>query len=156
VYTILPAGGMGSVGLYEYDSPTVDYFRGISRTGEITSARFFDESYTILGMVTNLGKYHYWSEVDTIAGSSKLYRVSVSGMETSVPEELFVQVGERFTAVETTNWFTPSQYLFVGTSGYPPKFWQRDFDSALVTDFVEQSTGLPNAPITILRADDML
>jgi hypothetical protein len=154
-FTILPAGELGSKGLFQFNYPSLDYFDGISRTNEITSLRFFDEGYTILGMVANVGKYAYWAEADDALGTSRLYRILTSGFETSTPEEIF-SASERFTAVEATNWFTPSQYLFVGTSGYPPKFWQRDYDAALITDFVEQSVGLPNAPITILRADDML
>ncbi len=58
--------------------------------------------------------------------------------------------------IETTNYASPGQFLFVTTSGDNPTFYQRDNEGLYGMMFVEYS-GLPsNSRATIIRVDDMV
>lgn len=53
--------------------------------------------------------------------------------------------------IETTNYCSPNQYIFVSIDETVPSFYQKDDDSET---FVEYSSGLPDSYINIIRIDD--
>jgi len=62
-----------------------------------------------------------------------------------------VSSGTQLHRLETSNGVDP--YFFASTSGAPSQFFQKNTGSST---FTEQSTGLPNNNIRIIRLDDRI
>jgi len=76
--------------------------------------------------------------------SSPLYLDSFSTIFTT-------ESGENTHAIETSNYLSESQYIFVATSGDNPKFYQQDDEP-----FREESLSLGSSPVITIRLDDRI
>jgi hypothetical protein len=79
----------------------------------------------------------YTSSVDTYSGGFLPFGTSPSGL---------------LERIETTNYTSPGQFIFVTTSGDDPTFYQKDNDSLIFDTY----DGIPDSRVTIIRCDDRM
>ena len=92
-------------------------------------------------------------------GRVRTLDIDTNTLDTFVPETSpGVPIEGLFSHLETTN-TQDIPYIFYSMSGVPPVFYQLtggDYGDVSISEFVEESTGLPNSPITVIRADDII
>lgn len=127
-------------------------------------------SYPDLVEVTPAGVA--FDDYSRIIGDMKTYSIDVNGVynkyaiisnesdllngviSTNIDfNSFYVYSGGFLSAVETSNYKLPGQYVFTATSGVMPVFLQKNPD---VNEFTNYSYGLPDKNITVIRLDDMI
>jgi hypothetical protein len=148
------SGAMSSSFIYQNFTASTEDWSTITPTSAIYDLRTCDitnpSTFTI--EEGSIGNENKWAIFGT-KGMLKMFPTSLSG------ESVLVQTFEgNVSNIETTN-FNGNPYLFVAVSGIVLEeesgggFFQRGQNEV---EFIEQSSGLPSAGITIIRVDDRL
>jgi hypothetical protein len=138
-YIVFPKGGIG----------------GIISTEEVGDFRYYNVASGTNNYVTGNGTDNFKRNL-LVTIEEEIKSASIDKLSPPLSIDNFTTIfatesGEKFHAIETSNFLSEHQYIFVATSGDDPKFYQQD-----EFPFREESTNLGSSPVICLRLDDRI